>query len=472
MNKTLTTAFIVSSFFMSSAFAALTDYDGKWNGKIKCTAFSGTKAPGFTANYPFNIQNGRFAAKYPVKDADGKQNNHNWDGVIDNGSVRNLIDTVSREGAEPWTYVFSGNAVSKERITAAGVMNFKGEKRRDCELEFTLLEPAPNSLAAKSLGTTSAAADVAKSQAEVAKAKADADKAQAEAAKARAEATKAEAEAEKAKAEAAQANEQAKAAAESRANAKSKAAAEAKRAAVVHSTDRTSPPPNPVAASQSTPARAAAIGNVAEPANSPKSAEKFHKITSNPIDTQKKLSSNEVWISFNPSITVQERQFCRIIENFRVENAAAGTTKNQIKINETFRNLAQSLNALLPDGKFQGWIIRMVNVSQASDGSAEVLLELPCNVYVGSNACDANPKNFYGTAPEGSRIYSEFAKMTVGDFALTSGQFLYADEKAFDKGRSVASFRYMRTAAHCKAKAIGTDSEFFGLKVDVISTIK
>ena len=37
--------------------------------------------------------------------------------------------------------------------------------------------------------------------------------------------------------------------------------------------------------------------------------------------------------------------------------------------------------------------------------------------------------------------------------------------------RSVASFRFMRTGAHRKAKAISTDAEFFGTKLD-ISTIK
>ena len=116
--------------------------------------------------------------------------------------------------------------------------------------------------------------------------------------------------------------------------------------------------------------------------------------------------------------------------------------------------------------------MRTVYVSQASNGDAEVLLELPCNVYVGSNACDMNPKNFYGTAPEGSRIYTELAKMTVGDFALTSGKFVYADAKAFDKNRSVASFGYMKTANHCTAKSIASDSDFFGLNLEVISTIK
>ena len=231
----------------------------------------------------------------------------------------------------------------------------------------------------------------------------------------------------------------------------------------------------PAIVQNGTPPRAAAIGNVDVPVKAPVGQSvpgQPTQLTSNPIDQQKKTSNNEIWVSFNPSITVQERQFCRIIENFRAEKAIAEQSKNQIKINETFKSLVQSLNSLLPDGKFQGWIMRTVYVAQASDGSAEVLLELPCNVYVGSNACDADPQKFYGTAPEGTRMYTELAKMSVGDFALTSGQFVYIDDKAFDKNRSVASFRYLKTASHCRAKEMPADTDFFGLKLDVISTMK
>lgn len=228
--------------------------------------------------------------------------------------------------------------------------------------------------------------------------------------------------------------------------------------------------PTAVTATNAAPARTAAIANVAAPVAG--QSTQFKKVTTNPVDSQKKTSPNDVWINFNPAITVQERQFCRVVENFRTEYAVAETTHNQIKLNETLRGLTQSLNSLLPDGKFQGWVMRTVGISQAKDGSAEVLLELPCSVYVGSNTCDADPKNFYGTAPEGSRIYSELAKMTVGDFALVSGQFVYAEEKAFSKDRSVASFKYMKTGEHCKAKSLVANADFFGLKLEVLSTIK
>lgn len=231
----------------------------------------------------------------------------------------------------------------------------------------------------------------------------------------------------------------------------------------------TTAPPKPVAATETAPARVAAIANV--DANLNASDKHPHtKVTTNPIDALKKTGPNDVWINFNPSITVQERQFCRLIENYRADYASAEASRNQIKVNESNKNFIQALNSLLPDGKFQGWVMRNTMVAQASDGSADVLFEMPCNVYVGSNTCD--PKAFLGTVAEGSRVYTELAKMTVGDFGLVSGKFGYTDEKAFDKNRSVASFVFMQSPSHCKANLMKTKSDFFGVKIDVLSTIK
>jgi hypothetical protein len=231
---------------------------------------------------------------------------------------------------------------------------------------------------------------------------------------------------------------------------------------------RVTPPPVPVTSKDSAPARVAAIGNVVEPMPGKTST----KVTSNPIDKMSKKSSNDVWINFNPSITVQERQFCRLIENYRVDLQASRATQNQIKINETNKNIIQAINSLMPDGKFQGWVMRSISVGQASDGSADILFQLPCDVIVGSNSCDPNPKNFYGTIAENSRLYTELTKMTVGDFALVSGDFVYADPKAFDRTRSVASYGFMKTADHCKAKSIAIESDFFGIKMTTLSMIK
>jgi hypothetical protein len=233
---------------------------------------------------------------------------------------------------------------------------------------------------------------------------------------------------------------------------------------------RSTPPPAAIGATKERPARVAAIANVEQPSERSKSS--YTKVTGNPVDSVKKAGANDVWINFNPSITVQERQFCRLIENYRAEARAAELSKNQIKVNETVKAFSQAINALLPDGQFQGWVMRSISVAQANDGSADVIFELPCNVYVGSNTCDPNPKNFYGTVPENSRIYSELAKMTVNDFALVSGRFVYTDDKAFDRTRSVTSYGYSKTAAHCKSKVMASNADFFGTSISVLSTIK
>lgn len=239
------------------------------------------------------------------------------------------------------------------------------------------------------------------------------------------------------------------------------------------------PAPAPVASRDDSPVRVAAVANVATGSAPPASAaapaagtKGFTKVTANPVDQVNRKSANDVWISFNPAISVQERQFCRIVENYRAEYSAAAATKNQIKINETQRTFAQALVALLPDGRFQGWVMRSVSVAQAGDGSADILFELPCNVYVGSNACDVNPKNFTGTIAEGSRVYSELAKMTVNDFSLAGGQFVHNDDKAFDKNRTVASFTHMKTEAHCKAKSMAMNGDFFAIRLQNLSMIK
>jgi hypothetical protein len=69
-------------------------------------------------------------------------------------------------------------------------------------------------------------------------------------------------------------------------------------------------------------------------------------------------------------------------------------------------------------------------------------------------------------------VYSELSKMTVNDFALTGGYFVYPDDKVFDKTRRVASYGHMKTGAHCKSKTMASNSDLFGVKLETLSTIK
>lgn len=180
------------------------------------------------------------------------------------------------------------------------------------------------------------------------------------------------------------------------------------------------------------------------------------------------------WAIYKSGVPFQQQQFCRITENFRQEIDDARGQKNQIKENVAFRTREQRLTALLPDGNFSNWIVRAVSVKQASDGSAAVLFELPCDVIIGSHACGQNVRSFIGTIPENSRLYVELATISVGDFLGVSGTFNFVDEKTtFQKGRSVASFRAMAADSHCEAKDVAKSGvDFFASSIQTLSNLK
>jgi hypothetical protein len=182
----------------------------------------------------------------------------------------------------------------------------------------------------------------------------------------------------------------------------------------------------------------------------------------------------ETWATYMSGVPFQQNQFCRIIQNWREELSLAQQQRNQIKENIAHRTREQRLTALMPDGNFQNWIVRAVSVKQASDGSAAVLFEMPCDVVIGSHACGLTPKTFIGTIPENSRLYSELVSISVGDFLGVSGSFSFIDEKAaFKKDRSVASFTTMKAGTHCDAKVVAKpESEFYASQVMTLSTLK
>ena len=188
----------------------------------------------------------------------------------------------------------------------------------------------------------------------------------------------------------------------------------------------------------------------------------------------KATGTGEEWAMYKSGVPFQQNQFCRLIGNFKEQFAKARAEKNQIKENIALREREQRLVALLPKGAFENWIVRAVSVKQASDGSAAVLFELPCDVVVGSYACGNTASQFLGTIAENSPMYNELAKVSVGDFLGVSGQFYFgAGSKAFEKNRSVASFRQMPAGSHCQGAAAGIqDGEFFAVTTVNISTLK
>jgi len=190
--------------------------------------------------------------------------------------------------------------------------------------------------------------------------------------------------------------------------------------------------------------------------------------------SQNKTGTANGWATYKSAVPFQQNQFCRLVENFRDEIESARNSRNQIKENMAYKNRELRLNALLPNGNFSNWIVRSLSVMQASDGSAAVLFEMPCDVVVGSYACGNNTNEFIGTIAENSMQYTELAQINVGDFIGVSGSFDFGkDATAFDGKRSVASYKNMPIGSHCKGSSMGLKgSEFFAVKTDFLSVLK
>ena len=110
----------------------------------------------------------------------------------------------------------------------------------------------------------------------------------------------------------------------------------------------------------------------------------------------------------------------------------ANNSRNEIKINRVKKKRQEDLDALLPEGKFQNWIVKVVSVKQVNtpddsktDGDAAAIFELSCGSQIGSGNFNINGKLIWGaTIDYDSREYREVSKLSSGQFAIISGTFL------------------------------------------------
>jgi len=75
-------------------------------------------------------------------------------------------------------------------------------------------------------------------------------------------------------------------------------------------------------------------------------------VTSGPID----------WDGAEKYITIQQKQFCDLKNNHVVNLYNAIDSRNEIKINKVKKQRQEDLDALLPSGKFENWIVKLVSI--------------------------------------------------------------------------------------------------------------
>ena len=138
------------------------------------------------------------------------------------------------------------------------------------------------------------------------------------------------------------------------------------------------------------------------------------------------------WDSAEKYITIQQKQFCDLKNNHVVNLYKAINSRNEIKINRIKKQRQEDLDALLPTGKFENWIVKLVSIKQVkspedqnTDGDAAAVFELSCGSQIGSGSFLIDGKvNWGATIKYNSRQYREVSKLSSGQFAIISGTFL------------------------------------------------
>jgi ribosomal protein L14E/L6E/L27E len=153
---------LFGSLLFGTSFAALTDYDGKWNGLISCTANArdANDIP-FSRNNIYSIHDGRISASYSTR---GGKNQLMAEGTVNNASASMTIKRSDTNNQ--WATNLKSVSIVDDKIVLTGEAVQRGVKLRDCTMELTVVEPAVNSLASKNRNAQ--LAQTAKAEAEAA----------------------------------------------------------------------------------------------------------------------------------------------------------------------------------------------------------------------------------------------------------------------------------------------------------------
>ena len=173
--------------------------------------------------------------------------------------------------------------------------------------------------------------------------------------------------------------------------------------------------------------------------------------------------SAENWVLRAAAIPIQQQQFCRIVDKFHDDLAAVSRVRNEIRRNSLYRDRQADLAALLPTGAFENWLVRVVEVTQAPDGSAAVLLQPPCRVMLGSDACRRNGSEIRATVQPGSSLYRELSRVAAGDFVAVSGTILYAQREP--NSQALPQYALYQPGTHCSASDGARDQDVFVTEV-------
>ncbi len=182
------------------------------------------------------------------------------------------------------------------------------------------------------------------------------------------------------------------------------------------------------------------------------------------------------WEPYKFDLSPQQRQFCQLTNRFFKDMDKAVASKNEIRINIVHRDRQQNLDGLLPGGKVNNWIFKVLKIDQVEDGSAAVVLSLQCNSFVGSGQIHTKSswrkksnKEWRATIPYDDRRFRELAKLGVNDFILGSGTLL--EVNAFKPGQIETFYASQQIGEHPLTKDLNLKGELFLADLSYIAAL-
>ena len=182
------------------------------------------------------------------------------------------------------------------------------------------------------------------------------------------------------------------------------------------------------------------------------------------------------WMPYSNDMSLQQKQFCQLTNNFFKDMDKAISSRNEIRINMVHRDRQENLDGLLPSGKFNNWIFKVLKIDQVEDGSAAVVLSLQCKSFVGSGQVytkatwrKKSNKEWRATIPSNDRRFRELAKLGVNDFILGSGTLL--EIEAFKPGQIETFYASQQIGEHPLTKGLNLEGELFIADLSYIAAL-
>ena len=182
------------------------------------------------------------------------------------------------------------------------------------------------------------------------------------------------------------------------------------------------------------------------------------------------------WIPFKNKMSLQQEQFCQLTNRFFDDIKIATKSGNEIKVNIVHKERQENLDGLLPEGKVNNWIFKIVKVDQVEDGSAAVVLSLQCKSFVGSGQIHTrstwrkkSSKEWRATIPYEDRRFRELAKLDKGQFILGSGVML--EINAFKPGQKETFYASQQIGDHPLTKGLNLEGELFIADLSYIAAL-